>query len=71
MLLGNKEKPVVEFLPVKSLGDNIKETVPRNKIKQLATKPTYKPTDVAEFNGQIIKKLNSLLKWQRLQWVKF
>ena len=59
MLLGNKEKPVVEFLPVKSLGDNIKETVPRNKIKQLATKPTYKPTDVADLmaNNKEIEQL--------------
>ena len=59
LLLGNKEKPVVEFLPVKSLGDNIKETVPRNKIKQLATKPTYKPTDVADLmaNNKEIEQL--------------
>ena len=32
LLLGNKEKPVVEFLPVKSLGDSIKETATQTKL---------------------------------------
>ena len=59
LLLGNKEKPVVEFLPVKSLGDSIKETATQNKVKPLATKPTYKPTDVADLmaNNKEIEQL--------------
>ncbi len=59
LLLGNKEKPVVEFLPVKSMEDTTNDSVSKKNIKPLVTKPVYKPTDVADLmaNNREIEQL--------------